>query len=175
MATRTIWRYRMIFALLCALFVFFALLPFGDDGDSLPGPDLVFCLAAAWILRRPDYVPVWLLVGLLLLGDVLLMRPLGLWTLILLLTSEYLRRRVDYTEALPFGSEIALVARCVLVAFVADHLVLMLLLAQTPPLLGQGVHALATIAFYPPIAIFSQLIGVRRLAPGELDSLGTRA
>lgn len=175
MRARSVWLYRLIFAGLAAAILFFALLPFGAGPGDIPGPELTVCLIAAWVLRRPDYVPVWLLVGLLLLDDFLLMRPLGLWTLIVLVMSEYLRRRVDHAEALPFWSEVALVSGCIAAVFVANHLALVLLLAETPPVLGQALHALATIVFYPPTAIFSQLIGVRRLAPGELDSLGTRA
>jgi rod shape-determining protein MreD len=172
---RAIWRYRAIFAALCFAIIFFSLLPFSTGEGGVPGPDLIVGLTAAWLLRRPDYVPIWLLLTVLLLADVLLMRPLGLWALIVFLMSEYLRRRVDHAEVLPFWSEVGLVAGCLAVAFVADHLALVLLLAETPPLLGQGLHALATIVFYPAIAVFSQMIGVRRLAPGELDSLGTRA
>ena len=89
--------------------------------------------------------------------------------------SEYLRRRVDHTESLPFWSEVALVSGCIVAVFVANQVVLVLLLAERPPLGGQALHALATIVFYPPTAVFSQLIGVRRLAPGEMDSLGARA
>ncbi|CUH07478.1 hypothetical protein JSE7799_00022 [Jannaschia seosinensis] len=175
MASRSVWLYRLLFVVLAVTVLFFQLLPFGAGTGSVPGPELTVCLIAAWVLRRPDYVPVWLLLPLLLLDDVLLMRPLGLWTLIVLLMSEYLRRRVDHAEVLPFWSEVGLVAACIAVAFLADHLALVLLLAERPPFLGQALHALATIVFYPPVAIFSQLIGVRRLAPGEMDSLGTRA
>ncbi|WP_298434346.1 rod shape-determining protein MreD [uncultured Jannaschia sp.] len=175
MFARRVLAYRLTFAGLAFVILFFALLPFGSGEGGVPGPELTVCLICAWVLRRPDYVPVWLIVPLLLLDDALLMRPLGLWTLIVLLLSEYLRRRVDHAEALPFWSEAGLVASCILAAFLANHLALVLLFAETPPLIGQGLHALATIVFYPPVAVFSQLIGVRRLAPGELDSLGTRA
>ncbi|SFI60772.1 hypothetical protein [Jannaschia pohangensis] len=175
MGRRSVWLYRGVFVALGASILFFSLLPFGPGEGEVPGPELMVCLIAAWVLRRPDYVPVWLMVAMLLLDDVLLTRPLGLWTLIVLLMAEYLRRRVDHAEAVPFWSEVALVSGCIAAAFLANHLVLVLLVVETPPLLGQALHALATIVFYPPTAVFSQLIGVRRLAPGELDSLGTRA
>ena len=175
MTVRSVWLYRALFVALAGTVLFFQLLPFGAGPGAVPGPELTVCLVAAWVLRRPDYVPVWLLLPLLLVDDVLLMRPLGLWTLIVLLMSEYLRRRVDHAEVLPFWSEVGLVSGCIATAFFADHFALVLLLAERPPFLGQMLHALATIVFYPPVAIFSQLIGVRRLAPGELDSLGTRA
>jgi rod shape-determining protein MreD len=155
--------------------MFFALLPFGPPEDGVPGPDLLVCLTFAWVLRRPDYVPLLLLVPVLLLADFVLMRPLGLWTLILLIASEYLRRRVDPGEVGTFWSEVATVAAVIVGAFVLNHVALLLLLAETPPIVAQALHALATVVFYPLTAIFSQLIGVRRLAPGEMDTLGTRA
>ncbi|MGB3554049.1 MAG: rod shape-determining protein MreD [Jannaschia sp.] len=175
MGARGVWAYRLLFAALAFVILFFSLLPFGVADEGLPGPDLILCMTFAWLLRRPDYVPVWLLVPVLLLDDILLMRPLGVWTLVVLLAAEYLRRRVDHTEAQTFGSEIVLVSGVIVAAFIANHAIMLLLLAETPPLAGQALHALATIVFYPPVAIFSQLIGVRRLAPGELDTLGTRA
>lgn len=172
---RSVWLYRALFAALALAATFYALLPFGAGEGGVPGPELIVCGVAAWVLRRPDYVPVWLILLVLLLDDALLQRPLGLWTLIVLMMSEYLRRRVDQTEAMPVGSEAVLVAGCIAAAFAANHLALMLVLAQTPPLAGQTLHALVTIVFYLPVALLSHLIGVRRLAPGELDSLGTRA
>ena len=175
MMLRSVWLYRALFVALAMAVTFYALLPFGSGEGGVPGPELIVCLIAAWVLRRPDYVPAWLILVVLLLDDALLQRPLGLWTLIVLAMSEYLRRRVDQAEAMPLWSEMALVAGCIATAFAANHLALLLLLAQTPPVAGQALHALVTIAFYLPTALFSHLIGVRRLARGELDSRGTRA
>lgn len=175
MGLRAVWVYRLIYFGVAIVFLFFALLPFGAGEGGLPGPDLMLCLTFAWILRRPDYVPLWLMVPVFLLDDVLLMRPLGLWTLVVLLAAEYLRRRVDHSESQTFGAEVVLGAGCIAATFIANHVILSLLLAETPPVAGQTLQALVTIAFYPVTALFSQLIGVRRLAPGELDTLGTRA
>ncbi|MEL6587443.1 MAG: rod shape-determining protein MreD [Pseudomonadota bacterium] len=175
MAGRAVWSFRLLYMGLGFLFLFFALLPFGPGEGGVPGPDLLFCLTIAWVLRRPDYVPVWLMVPLFLLDDALLMRPLGLWTLVVLLVAEYLRPRVDHSEAQTFGAEIVLATGCIIAAFVLNQAALALLLAEGPPLTGLILHLVATIAFYPLVALFSQLIGVRRLAPGELDTLGTRA
>lgn len=175
MGGRRVWGYRTLFVLLSVLILFAALLPFGTGQRGLPGPELTLCLICAWVLRRPDYVPVWLIVPVLLLDDVLLMRPLGLWTLIVLLVSEVLRRRVDQAETLPFSTELPVACIWIGIAFGANHLALLLLLAETPPLTGQVLQAVMTIVFYPFVALFSQLIGVRRLAPGELDTLGARA
>lgn len=174
-APRAVWGYRALFVALAGAVLFFALLPFGPGEGGIPGPELTFCLICAWVLRRPDYVPLWLMVPLLLLDDALLMRPLGLWTLIVLLVSEYLRRTVDHGEALPFWSEVALVTGCIVAAFGLNHLALIVLAADAPPVSGQAIHALATMVFYPVVVLFSQIVGVRRLAPGELDTMGARA
>lgn len=175
MAPRDVWWFRLIFGLLTAAILFFSLLPFGPGEGGMPGPELIFGLICAWVLRRPDYVPVWLLIPVLLVEDALLNRPLGLWTLVAFLASEYLRRRVDQSEAMPYTIEASIVGGTITVAFLANHLILIVLLAEPPPLLGQALHAVATIVFYPAVAVFSQMIGVRRLAPGELDTLGSRA
>ena len=171
----SVWAWRVAFVGLAAAVTFFALLPFGASEQATPGPELTLCIVLAWVLRRPDYVPSWLIVLVVLLQDALLMRPLGLWTLIVLLAAEWQRRRVDQTEALPFWSEAGSAALTILAAFAAQYLALVLLLADRPPLAGQGLHALATVVFYVPAALFSMALGVRRLAPGELDSLGSRA
>ena len=172
---RSVWLHRLAFAGVAAAFTFVALLPFGAGEGGWPGPEVIVCLVAAWVLRRPDYVPVWLLLLVLLLDDALLMRPLGLWALIVLLLSEYLRRRVDPSQALPFASEMALVSTGIALAFAANHLALVVLLAPTPPLGGLVAHAAVTIAFYPLVALLSHLAGIRRLAPGEPVPSGARA
>lgn len=169
---RGVWSWRLLFVGLAGAITFFALLPFGPADAQVPGPELTLCLAAAWVLRRPDYVPPAIVVPVVLMQDMLLMRPIGLWTLIVLLATEWLRRRVDQMEALPFWTEAGTACLVILAAFVAEYATLALLFAERPPLLGQTIHALATMVFYVPAALFSMLLGVRRLKPGELDSLG---
>lgn len=175
MSSRTTWGFRALFACTAFAYMFFSLLPFGSDAATIPAPEVMLCVTFAWILRRPDYVPVWLLVALVLMADVLLMRPLGLWTLMVLLASEYLRRRVDFSEVHTFGAELILVSALIAATFAAESVALSLLLAEGGPLTGRILQAISTIVFYPIVVVFSKLVGVRRLAPGELDTLGHRA
>lgn len=176
MGRRRVWVYWLWFAGLAFLDIFASLLPLGRGGGLVPGPDLTFLLVLAWVQRRPDYIPVWLLVPVLLLGDALLVRPLGLWTLIVMLVAEFLRRRVDPAEALPFAGELGRVALLIVGAFAANHLILVLLFADPAPVLGVTLHALMTLVLYPFVLIITRSVfGVRRLQPGELDSLGHRA
>ena len=65
------WLMQGMFLVLCLLIVFFHLLPLTTLPARWPTPDLIICLAFAWGMRRPDYVPVLLLAGVMLVADLL--------------------------------------------------------------------------------------------------------
>jgi rod shape-determining protein MreD len=89
---RHIWTYRAIFLLLCASLILGRLLPLGLGESGLPGPDLLLALTFAWLLRQPAVVPLVSIVIVFLLADFLLQRPPGLWTALVVIASESLRR-----------------------------------------------------------------------------------
>lgn len=169
--------YWLLFAALSALVFFAHLLPIEVGAARLPAPDLILCLAFAWVLRRPDYVPLLLVALVTLLGDWLLLRPPGLWTALVLIGLEFLRTRQQFTREMPFPVEWAMVASVLLAATLANRLVLALF--QVPQgglgltLLQLGATALA----YPLVVLVTHgLLGVRRVAPGELEQMaGGRA
>ena len=74
------WRLRMLFVLLAGLIYFVHLLPLRTGPGGWPIPDFVVLIGFVWVLRRSAIMPVWLFAAMVLLGDFLLMRPLGLWT-----------------------------------------------------------------------------------------------
>jgi len=75
-----------------ALFsILISMMPLGLSADTLPMPDLVFALAFAWVIRSPSTAPLGVVVAVALLSDVLLMRPLGLWTLVIIIVTEFAR------------------------------------------------------------------------------------
>ena len=92
-STRHVWSYRAVFLLLCAVIITFKLLPLGLNDQGLPGPDLLLALTLAWVLRQPAVVPIGSILVEFLLADFLFQRPPGLWTILVILTSESLRRR----------------------------------------------------------------------------------
>ncbi|MGY6410352.1 MAG: rod shape-determining protein MreD [Alkalilacustris sp.] len=172
-AARSPWRHWALFAGLAGLTLFWRMLPLGAGGPGLPGPDLIACLAMAWVLRRPDYVPAVLIVALVLLEDLLLMRPPGLWALMVLLGTEFLRARQPGLRELPFAVEWAFVAAVLGAMWLADRLVLALLMVPVPALGGSLVQLLVTALCYPLVVLASHvLLGVRKPAAGETDALG---
>ncbi|PQO22809.1 rod shape-determining protein MreD [Rhodobacteraceae bacterium WD3A24] len=167
------WVYWLLFAGLGALTLFFRLLPLGGGASGLPAPDVTLCLAVAWVLRRPDYMPAPLVAGVVLVEDLLLLRPPGLWALIALAATEFLRARHTLMRELSFVIEWAVVAGVMLAMVVVQRLVLFLLMAPQPALGLALLHIILTILFYPVVvAVSHYLFNVRKPATGEVDALG---
>lgn len=135
------------------------------DPGRLTPPDLVWCLMIAWVIRRPTRVPVWMAPLLGLLGDVLLMRPLGLGALGLMLGVEVFRGRAAVFHAAPFLVEwIAAVLGYAALVF-GMRLVLEVTFADGPSLARLGLAVLATGVAYPLVVLgLTWCLGVR--APG---------
>jgi len=140
------------------------------------GPDLLIAFAFAWSLRRPEYVPILMLAALFLLSDLLLQRPPGLWALLALLACENLRGRSRSLRDSTFGAEWIAISLLLVGILLVNRIVLSVLLVA-PPQLGLSLIELGmTILVYPVVVFVTRTVmGVRRAAPGELDSLGGRA
>lgn len=167
------WRYWALFAGFVVLSLFWRLLPLSGAAPLVPGPDLILCVVMAWVLRRPDYMPALLVVGAVLLEDLLLMRPPGLWALLVLMAAEFLRTRQPLMRELPFTMEWAAVGTVMATVWLAERLVLGLVLVPMPGLGASLVQLAMTLLAYPLVVLASHwLIGVRKPATGEVDALG---
>ena len=169
------WIYRALFLGLALLILFVRLLPLGGEAGALPGPDLLLCLIMAWIIRRPDYLPMPLILIVLLTEDLVLMRPPGLWTAIVILATEFLRGRVTLTRELSFVVEWLLVSGVMLGMMLVYRLTLGLAFVPQAPFGFAIVQVLWSIAVYPVVVGLSRLaLDLRKPATGEVDSFGRR-
>jgi rod shape-determining protein MreD len=167
--------YRSLYLGLSALLIFLGLLPLSALPPDWPGPDLVLCLAIAWVLRRPDYAPALSLVAVFLISDLFAMRPPGLWALIVLIGTEFLRSREALTRDLPFGLEWAMVGAVIAAMALANWLVLALFMVPQIALGPVLMQFLSTLVAYPVVVALSHVFfGLRKVAPGEVDALGHR-
>lgn len=165
----------LTYVLIVLALILIRIMPLETAVSAWPGPDLVLAITLAWVLRRPDQLPVLLIATVFLAEDILILRPLGLWAILAVLATEFLRRREHSLRDLPFLAEWALVAGMLATMLLAQRMAL--LLTFTPrPLLGQAVlQLLATLAAYPfVVAIARSVFGLRRRAPGEVDEYGQR-
>lgn len=168
-----VWGRRALFLLLAAGLMFLQLLPLSTAAAGVPGPDLLLCLAAAWIVRRPDYVPVLLIAAVFLLQDMLVMRPPGLWAAIVLLGCEFLRARTRSSRDMPFVVEWALVGAVLLAMLLAYRLVIALAMVPQHGLGQTLVQLVLTFSAYPAVAFVTQAVfRVRKRSPGARDLKG---
>lgn len=166
--------YRGLFLAIAAFLMFLRILPLSTVPSAWPGPDLLLAMALAWVLRRPDYVPALVIAAVFCLEDMLAMRPPGLWALLVLLGTEFLRDREALTREVPFAVEWALVGTIVVAITIANRLVLALLVVPQAGLGLTLLQALATMLAYPLVVLASHYaLGLRRAAPGRIE--GQRA
>ena len=143
-------------------------------GD-LPGPDILLCIIFAWTMRRPDYLPALLIGAVVLLEDMILMRPPGLWTALVIIASEFVRARVALTRELNFGVEWLLVAGLMLGLLLCYRMAFAIALL---PQAGFGfamVQVIWSIVCYPVVVFLSRyVLDLHKPAMGEVDAYGRR-
>jgi rod shape-determining protein MreD len=172
---RSIWTHRALFAGIALFLMFWRLLPLPHPPGALPGPDILLCLTFAWTMRRPDYLPVLLIAGVVLLEDMLLMRPPGLWAALVVLASEFIRSRAALTRELNFGIEWILVAGLMLALLVAYRLAFVLMLLPQPGFGFALVQVLWSILCYPVVVALSRFVlDLYKPAMGQVDAQGRR-
>lgn len=190
-ATREVWAHRVLFVVLALVFLFFRLLPLGEVAEAcgapgascglwgwlgqMPGPDLLLCIILAWMMRRPDYLPVGLIAVVVLAEDLILLRPPGLWTALVVLVSEIIRSRVALTRELNFGVEWLLVSAMMVGMLILYRMAFGLVLLPQPPFGFAFVQVIWSILCYPVVVFLSRVVlDLYKPAMGEVDAYGRR-
>lgn len=166
-----------VYVVLALTILFIRLLPLAPGRVAMPGPDVLLCLTLAWVVRRPDQVPVLAIAAVFMAESVLLLRPLGLWPAIVIAGTDAARVREQRWREQPFLLEWLRVGTLVLMMMMADRLVQTAFFvpdAMSPrPPLGQALlQVIATVAAYPLVVLAARwLAGLRRARPGETHDL----
>ena len=169
------WGHRVLFLGLALVLLFLRLLPLGNAPGTLPGPDLLLCLIMAWVMRRPDYLPVGLIILVVLAEDLLLLRPPGLWTALVVLASEFIRSRAALTRELSFVVEWLLVVGLMMAMLLVYRLVFTMAVLPQPPFGYSVVQVLWSIVAYPVVVGLSRLVlDLRKPVTGDTDEYGRR-
>jgi rod shape-determining protein MreD len=101
-------------------------------------------------------VPVVSIVIVFLLADFLLQRPPGLWTALVVLASESLRRRRLQMTEFPFLVEWGAIAGAVAGMVLAERVILWVLFADLPSLGLSLTQGIVTVAIYPVVVAVSK-------------------
>ncbi|MGL6208217.1 MAG: rod shape-determining protein MreD [Paracoccaceae bacterium] len=172
---RSVAGHRVLFVLLAVLLLFLRLLPGQGFIGGLPGPDLLLCLICAWTMRRPDYLPVVLVAVVVLIEDLILMRPPGLWTALVVLATEFIRARVALTRELTFVVEWLLVAGIMIGLFLANRIIFAIAFLPQAGFGFSMVQVIWSILCYPLVVFLSRVaLDLRKPAMGEVDDYGRR-
>lgn len=170
-----IWLYRALFVGLACTILFLRVLPLGGTAGAWPGPDLLLCLMLAWVTRRPDHLPAALIAVVVLLEDLILMRPPGLWAAIVVLATEFLRGRSALTRELGLMAEWLLIGSVVLAMLLGYRLVLGLAFVDQPGFGYAFAQAVGTILCYPlVVGLLHLALKLRKPSTGEVDAFGRR-
>ena len=153
----------VLYALVMLVLLLVRLLPLRPGSIAWPGPDLMLCITLAWVLRRPEQVPALLIACVFFIEDMLMMRPLGLWTAIVILASEAARAREPRWRELPFMVEWLRVAILIAMIVLANRFASALFFLDLPSLGQIILQSLATIMAYPAVVLFTRWgLGLRR-------------
>ncbi|MEM8980858.1 MAG: rod shape-determining protein MreD [Pseudomonadota bacterium] len=148
--------YWLLYLLICSGIFFVELLPLQTQpGDWSRGDPLV-PLTMAWMLRRPDYLPLSLAACMFFLGDLLLQRPPGLFAGLALMGCLFLRARGAELRRASRGVEFAFAAGAIIAIYVAYRLILFATFLPAPSLSAAASELVFTLLYYP---IFIVLIG----------------
>lgn len=170
-----VWAMRGMFSGIALVVIFFQLLPLETLPRKWAPPDLIMGFAFVWSLRRPDFVPAFLLAAVLLLTDLLFHRPPGLLALLVVLACEVLKSRVFAQRETTFAAEWFEVALAVAAVTALDRILLNITGVAQAALTLTLIQMIMTIAAYPILVIISQSVfGVRKLTPVEADAIGAR-
>lgn len=171
--TRNPWWFRTLYLGLSIAILMWQLIPLQTVPRALAYPDLMLALTFSWVLRRPDYCPVFLIAVVFLFQDFILQRPPGIWTACVIIGAEFLRSRMLINRDLPFAFEWLLVGAVLIMMTVVSRVILSVFLVAPAPLALDASLIGFTIVCYPLIVIISQYgLGVWRRQPGTLDSMG---
>lgn len=171
----SVWVYRAAFLGLALALLFLRLLPLGSVAGDWPGPDILLCLIFAWVMRRPDFLPVLLIGGVVLLEDLILLRPPGLWTALVILATEFIRARATLTRELQFVTEWLLVAGIMFALLIAYRLAFAVAFLPQPAFGFSLLQTLWSILCYPLVVAISRFaFDLRKPATGEVDAYGRR-
>ncbi|WP_298569407.1 rod shape-determining protein MreD [uncultured Aliiroseovarius sp.] len=169
------WLFWLVLVSIAAAILFARLLPIDLTPGRLPGPDLLLAICFAWVLRRPDYVPVMLVAVLFFLMDMLFQRVPGVWSLMVVAGVEFLRRRETSLREQPFLVEWGMVVATMFAMLVAQRLLLVVFFVDQVPFGRALMQFLSTAMAYPLIVFVSvYVLGVVKLQPGD-DPIARRA
>ena len=146
-----IWNMRILFVLLFLLIIFIELLPVSLLPQSTSAPNIMVIAALVLVMRKPQYLPFWLVGLTFLFSDFLLSKPLGMETFLILLSTQFVRRNHHWFHEMNFVLEWAIIALVLLTMVLVRELMFILTLSEGSSFFSWLRDLTLTILTYPLI------------------------
>jgi len=162
-ASPKIWLFRGVFLLLGLLAIAYPILPLQFTPARWPAPEFLFALTMAWVVRQPKSAPFLLIALLAIVADAVLMRPMGLWALLLLMASETVRFSYRAIQERGIMMEFSMVAGLFLAMLIVQNILLWVSFSQSLELARMLQFGMLTLLCYPVmVAFLHYIIRVRK-------------
>ncbi|MBL6856101.1 MAG: hypothetical protein ISQ88_06980 [Rhodobacteraceae bacterium] len=87
--SNALWFQRTVYSVISLLFIIWLISPQNSLPQAIPAPEFLLCLTLVVILRKPEVLPVILIAIIFLFCDFLFSRPVGLWSGIVIILTEF--------------------------------------------------------------------------------------
>lgn len=162
------WAFWGLLVVISAGLLFVKLLPLDLSAGRFPGPDIFFAFVMAWMLRRPDYVPILLVATLIFLTDLLYQDIPAVGAMMAVIGLEVLRRREAGLREQPFLVEWGVVSAVLLAMLLGERILLVVFFVEQIPFGRALLQFVTTVAIYPVVVFISVFVlGVEKLQPGD--------
>jgi len=165
---------RALFVFMAALCITIPLITLDYSVNRRLPPDLLYLLSISWIVRQDRTANMPLVVGMALLADFVLMRPIGIGALLMLMTSEVARNNTRVLRDQGFLLEWLAVSVGFMLMMLVQNIFLTLAFSARVSLSDIGQISLATILCYPIMTAFLYYVLRIRHGAGQpkIDRLG---
>ena len=153
-----LWGQRIFYLLISLLLIVWLIAPQNSLSQGLPTPEFLLCLTLAIIFRRPDVLPTILIAIVFLFCDFLFNRPIGLWTVIVIIISEFAKTQYWRYKDSNFITTWFFISFLISSGIFSYMIILNVLLVPQSNFWQYIIWALITMLTYPVIFCLSFLI-----------------
>lgn len=170
LARSTIWRGRLIFVALSFVLLFFRLLPLQTVPRNIAGPDIIMAFVFYLCLRQPMSVPSILIAIVILIEDLFLQRPPGLYAALIIMAGAWLKLSASHNPDRSYFRDWWMAGLAILGVMIGGRVILAMALVPLPSLTLHLSQSIATIAIFPIVGVLAYY--VLRMRPETLREAG---
>ena len=170
-----LWTCAIKYLVLSFIIISIQILPLPIVEQEILWPDLIFLVTVGWLIRKPNQLSIVTIFMVHLMSDILLLRPIGLWSGISLVIFVFVKWRVSKTKTtFKFGQELIFVMALLSLAIITNLILHYIFNILNPPIIMIFLQMTFTILIYPVIMGFLHYILRVRYGQPEDTVIGSR-